>query len=474
MFDNLSLPQPILLVDDEESVLLSTRTLLETSGISRVETFQDGREIFPFLENHGASLIVLDLMMPTMPGTEVLEKVMHHHPHIPVVVMSATQELETAVRCMRKGAFDYLVKPVDKSRFLTCVQRALELRQLREEVRSLRSQLFDGPSDRHEAFAAMVTRSPKMDAVFHYAKTVATSPEPVLVVGETGVGKELLVSAIHKISGLSGPLVALNVAGLDETSFTDTLFGHKKGAFTGADQNRQGLIAKAHDGTLFLDEFGDLSHTLQLKLLRLLQERKYYPLGSDLPRTTNARFICATNRNLEERIDSGAFRADLYYRLSGHQLKIPPLRDRTEDLPLLVAHFLQEAARTMGHDKAPATPKQLVTLLTNHPFPGNIRELRGMVFDAMARHTGGTLSMQSFQEAILSSDSGQRPATIEPSEEAIFHHLPDPLPTFQEAETALLKEALQRCDHNQSMAATLLGTSRQTLNRKLKKLKEGR
>ena len=459
---------PVLLVDDEETVLLSSQTLLESSGIEPIKIFQSGQELFSFLENNSAAVIVLDLMMPHISGVKLLPELIRQYPQIPVIVMTAVQELETAVESMKFGAFDYLIKPVEKNRFISCVKRALELRRLREEVDTLKECLFEDTIGGHEAFSHLVARSRKMRAVLQYVEAIAKSKEPVLIVGETGVGKELIAQAIHKLSGLSVPMVSLNVAGLDGTAFTDTLFGHKKGAFTGADQNRSGLIAQAENGTLFLDEIGDLNVELQLKLLRLLQEKKYFPLGSDIPRGTNARFICATNMDLNEGMKTGAFRADLYFRLSGHMIHVPPLRKRKEDIPPLVLHFLEEAAQSMGCN-VPALPPELFTLLSNYAFPGNVRELRGLVFDAMALHKTGTLSMASFQKVILQQNvpkvTPQKTLTGNP-----FEFFLDPLPTFEESELYLLQEAMKRCNGNQTMAAAILGTTRQTLHRKIRKL----
>lgn len=461
---------PLILVDDEETVLLSSQTMLESSGIKPIIILQSGQALLTYLEEHGATAIVLDLMMPQLSGQELLPQLNQQYPQIPVIIMTAVEDLETAVTCMKQGAFDYLIKPVEKSRFLSCIQRALELRRLREEIDTLRKYLFKDTIDGHEAFTHLIARSRKMRAVLQYVEAIAKSPEPVLIMGETGVGKELIAQAIHQVSDVTTPMVSLNVAGLDETAFTDTLFGHKKGAFTGADQNRLGLIAQAEHGTLFLDEIGDLNVTLQLKLLRLLQEKKYFPLGSDIPRGTNARFICATNRDLNDAMKRGTFRADLYFRLSGHMIHIPPLRERKEDITPLVLHFIEEAVQSMG-SKSPPLPPELFTLLSNYAFPGNVRELRGLVFDAMALHKSGTLSMTSFQKVILPTNSEKLTPT-KPHGGNSFEYFLDPLPTFEEAEAQLLQEALKRCDGNQTMAAAILGTTRQTLHRKIKKLEQ--
>ena len=238
-----------------------------------------------------------------------------------------------------------------------------------------------------------------MFAIFRYLEAIAPSPQPVLITGETGTGKELVAQALHRLSARPGEFVAVNVAGLDDAMFSDTLFGHTRGAFTGADGARDGLITSTAEGTLFLDEIGDLTVASQVKLLRLLQDGTFYPLGADRPRRSRARIICATNCDVAQGVSAGTFRKDLYYRLRTHHLNLPPLRARTGDLPLLVQHVVDKAAQVLGK-AAPTVPLALYQLLNAYPFPGNVRELEGLLFDAVARHQGTTLSLQSIKEAI--------------------------------------------------------------------------
>jgi len=261
----------------------------------------------------------------------------------------------------------------------------------------------------------------------------------------------------------------VNVAGVEDAMFSDTLFGHRKGAYTGADQPREGLIAKASGGTLFLDEIGDLRESSQVKLLRLLEEHRYYPLGSDVAKESDARIVCATHRDLQKGVANGTFRRDLYYRLSAHHVRIPPLRERPDDIPLLVDHFLLEAAKAEGKRK-PTAPPELSVLLSNYPFPGNVRELRMMVTDAVLLHKGGMLSMDSFRKATgmdgASADPNDGAGSPEAQGSSRFFSS-SRLPTLKEAEEYLISTALARARNNQGIAASLLGITRQALNKRL-------
>ncbi|AMV72483.1 sigma-54 dependent transcriptional regulator [Desulfuromonas carbonis] len=459
----------ILLVDDEPHILATGRLCLQGANVGQIETLDDSREVLSFFAMRPPSVIVLDLHMPHLSGAELLPRIVRDYPQVPVILVTANDDIATVVDCMKSGAFDYLVKPVEPSRLIASVRKALEVSSLSSELQSLKQRLLFDQLDHPEAFSAIVTGDKKLRALFQYVEVVAKTRAPIMISGETGTGKELFARAIHTLSGCKGEFVPLNVAGLDDNLFTDTLFGHKKGAFTGADQAREGLIAKAAGGTLFLDEIGDLNEASQIKLLRLLQEQEYYPVGSDLIRKSDARIVLATNRDLQELINAGRFRNDLYYRLFAHRIHIPPLRERGEDIPLLLDHFLAVAATSL-HKKKPTPPPELAVLLSLYTFPGNIRELEALVFDAVARHESGVLSMDSFRNIIGEQQTGG--ATVPSSEEAegnplieFFGHFP----TLDEVESYLIEQAMARTRGNQGMAAKLLGMGRQTLNKRLKK-----
>jgi two-component system, NtrC family, nitrogen regulation response regulator GlnG len=461
---------PVLLVDDDPQLLHSASIVLRTSGVAHVITVEDSRAVMPLLAEQEVGVLVLDLTMPHIAGQALLEQVVGDYPDIPVILMTATNDLETAVQCMQTGASDYLVKPVEESRLVSSVKRALELRTLRAEVLSLKDRLLTETPHQREAFAEIITQSQAMFAIFRYVEAIAPSPQPVLITGETGTGKELVARALHLLSARPGALVAVNVAGLDDTMFSDTLFGHTRGAFTGADQARDGVIASTAEGTLFLDEIGDLSVASQVKLLRLLQEGTFYPLGADRPRQSHARIVCATNADVAQRVSAGTFRKDLYYRLRTHQIELPPLRARRGDLPLLVHHFVEQAARVLGK-AVPTEPPALYQLLNTYSFPGNVRELEALVFDAVARHQGAILSLHSFKEAIAGKPRLGATESPEDPRTALTAWFPEELPTLKAVEEALLTEALRRADGNQGVAAGLLGLSREALNKRLRRRK---
>lgn len=461
---------PVLLIDDEPHLLQSSSVLLRSAGIGNVMTINDSRDVMPFLQENAVAVIVLDLMIPHLSGKVLLDEIIFQFPRIPVIVMTALGDVDTAVECTKAGAFDYLVKPVEKDRFITSVMRALEFFALRREVLALKSYLLDGSLKYGYAFSPIVTNSKKMQAIFRYVEAVAISKQPVLITGETGVGKELIARAIHDISGRKSDFVAVNISGLDDAMFSDTLFGHKKGAYTGAEQEREGLIVRASGGTLFLDEIGDINEASQVKLLRLLQEGVYYQLGSDSLKHSNARMVVATNHDLCKQINADKFRKDLYYRLCAHHVHIPPLRERREDVLPLFHHFLGEAAESLGK-KVPTLPPQIASLLSTYHFPGNVRELRSMVFDAVVRHEGGMLSMDSFKEVISKEKLSlfESPPLEGHGTVNLKHSLSERFPTLREAEDYLIAEALKLSDGNQGIAASLLGITRQALNSRLKR-----
>jgi DNA-binding NtrC family response regulator len=463
----MSPPFAVLLVDDEVAWLRSLSITLErAAGLTHVLTCQDPRKVLEILDGDDVGVVLLDLTMPHLSGEDLLARIAADHPDVSVIVVSGMNQVETAVRCMKLGAFDYHVKTDEEDRLVAGVLRAIRMQELQRENSEMTSRFLAGAPRHPEAFEAIVTRDRTMQTLFSYVEAVARSPHPLLITGESGVGKELVARAAHQLSGHKGPLVAVNVAGLDDTVFADTLFGHVRGAYTGADQPRRGVVEEAADGTLFLDEIGDLSIASQVKLLRFLQEGEYFPLGSDRPKRVKARVIAATHQDLTAKEKAGAFRRDLYYRLRTHRVRVPPLRERKGDLPILLDHFLDEAARSLGKKK-PTAPKQLAQLLATHDFPGNVRELKSMVYDAVSVHKERVLSMDAFLEALGRNNAG--PALADASGEKNPFTALDRLPTFGEALELLVREAMARADGNQTLAARLIGLTQSALSKRLKR-----
>jgi DNA-binding NtrC family response regulator len=459
---------PILIVDDEVHTIKSFEMNLRSSGLNNIIPCSDSLKVYGILESSEIELILLDLLMPDLSGEEILSSLTERFPEIPVIIVTGINEVDTAVRCMQKGAFDYVLKPVNRDRLFPSVKRAIEVRQLRRENANLRKYFFSDSLEQPNKFSKVITQSAKMCAIFRYCEAVAKGNHPILITGETGVGKELIAEAIHEVSGRQGNLVAINVAGLDDNVFSDTLFGHVRGAFTDAVKTRSGQIERATGGTIFLDEIGDLSQISQVKLLRLLDKHEYFPLGSDVAKPATARFLFATHRDLSTLTKEGRFRDDLYFRLQTHHIHIPPLRERIDDIPILIDYFVGEAAQEFNKGR-PACSRQLIALLKGYPFPGNIRELRSIIYDTVAKNQYEVLSVESLGNTIydrkeLLSSPHACASSIKPWLTEI-----EEFPTLKEATVALINEALCRANNNQRVAASMLGITPQALNQRLKK-----
>ncbi len=461
--------RPILIVDDDKGMCEVYRRFLEIGGFGNVSSCLDSRQVFSLVEEEEPEIVLLDLSMPHIRGEVVLTRLSESIPRLPIIVITGNDDVSKAVQCMKAGAYDYLTKPVGERELVAAVRQALEISQLRYENEQLRQSFLSLRPVNESAFEEIVTQDEGMFRIFHYIEAVAGSDSCVLITGETGVGKELVAKAVHELSRREGAFVSVNVAGLDDEVFADTLFGHKAGAYTGASTGRMGLIAQARGGTLFLDEIGHLGAASQAKLLRFLQEGEYLPLGADDVEKCDVRVVAATNVHPQKLREEERFRQDLFYRLCSHHVHIPPLRERKGDLPLLLNSFLEIMAKELDV-KTPKFPKELITLLGTHHFPGNVRELKAMVHDALYNHSNGSLSMDRFKEAISNKevDDGEKVC-----KEGFWGQ--GELPTLKEAEEYLINEALRRAKGNQTIAASLLGLTRQALNKRLsrKRQKEG-
>ena len=454
--------RPVLLVDDEDTWLRSFSLALKSHGIDNIICCQDSTAVPGILASQEVEVMAVDLAMPGMSGEELIDAVAATHPDIPVLVITGMSQVETAVSCIKRGAFDFFVKTTDKNSLVSGIRHAIQIRELKRENNSLRNRFLQDTLEHPEAFAPIVTCAKSMRSIFQYIEAIAGSSQPVLITGESGVGKELVAKAIHQLSGRLGEFVPVNVAGLDDNILADTLFGHKKGAFTGADKARPGLVDNAKAGTLFLDEIGDLPAASQVKLLRLVQEREYLPIGSDVTRKTDARIIAATNVDPDKLGQAESFRSDLYYRLRAHHLHLPPLRERREDLPLLVDHFLRLGCQ---HRKRPNLPPELLPLLAGYAFPGNVRELQFLIFDAVSCSGDEVLNISRIQAHV--GKHPVLPPTI--SSQASPLQFGPQLPTLKAVCAELVDEAMRRTGGNQAMAASMLGVSRQALNKRVNK-----
>ena len=457
----------ILIVDDEQDVLNSFELTLYSGGLNNILLCNDSRKVLSLIEETSSiNVILLDLIMPHMEGQELLRLLAESHPEIPVIVVTALYDLEKAVNCIKAGAFDYLVKPVEKVRLISSVRRAIEKRELSRENTELKKKVLSGTLENPHVFKKIATRSENMFSIFKYIEAIATSTEPVLITGETGVGKELVAHALHDLSGLTGKFIGINIAGLDDQNFSDTLFGHRKGAFTGADTQRQGLIKAAEGGTLFLDEIGDLSQASQVKLLRLLQEQEYFPLGSDISLKSNVRILTATHKDLHIETHEKALRRDLYYRLKTHEVHIPPLRDRIDDIPILIDVLLEKISLKLKIKK-PHYPDKLHSLLKLYNFPGNVRELESILYDAVIKQKDGFLQLCHFNKEQF-THKNEYPS-LECDVE-LFANV-TPLPTLVQSNNQLINEAIRRSNGNQSIASQHLGITQSALSRRLKRMK---
>lgn len=460
----------IFLIDDELESLRSIEMSLNLGGFKNIKCFSCGMDaIEQLVSETNVDIVLLDLMLPDINGLDLLIKIKEINPDILVIMITGLNEVDMAVQCLKNNALDYIVKPFENERLLTSVRNAMRLRELQKENVSLAEQVLTSELKNPDAFCNIVTNSDKMLSVFKYVEAIAPTNHPVLITGETGVGKELIARSLHALSKRTGPFIAINIAGLDDTLFSDTIFGHVKGAFTGADSVRKGLVESASGGTLFFDEIGDLSLQSQIKLLRLIQEKEYQSIGSDITKLCDARIITATCKSIIALKDSSSFRKDLFYRLRTHHVHISPLRERKEDLEILIQSFLINACENINISM-PVIPKELIMLLETYHFPGNIRELQAMVNDALSMHKGNVLSTRSFKEKIGVTLENDEDTLIVNSLQESGHQIQfaDQLPTLKEVEDILVSEALKRSKGNQSIACQLLGISRQALGYRLK------
>src|SRR5450432_291212 len=438
----------VLVVDDEASNLASLEKIFQREGM-RVFTADGAKAALELVRRHRVQVVLTDLMMPGTSGAELLRALKEVSPDTEVVLMTAYGTVETAVQAMRDGAYDFVEKPLKRMTIVKSVRKAAERQSLVAENRSLRHEL------KLLTTREIVGQSPALRRVLDVATQAAPSSATVLILGESGTGKELIARYIHSKSGrASGPFLAVNCAAIPETILEAELFGHERGAFTGAIAKREGRFARARGGTLFLDEIGELSPAVQVKILRVLQEGEYEPVGGHTIKA-DARIVAATNRDLVSEVEAGRFREDLYYRLNVIAVTAPPLRARREDIPLLVDHFLGVYCTKNGRPRL-LVARSVMQLLLDYPWPGNVRELENVIERAVVLCRADTLTIDDLPEAIVQASS--------PPPSALTVTVGTPL---EEVESRLIRETLRHTKGDKPLAAQLLGISTRTIYRKL-------
>lgn len=451
--------QRVLIVEDLEDTRTSLQELLQMSLKLEVDTAEDGASALALLRQKHYSLVITDLRMPKLSGMKLFEAIQNERIPVTVIVTTGHGSVKDAVEAMRMGAYDFLTKPPDPQHLCLLVQRALRERALQDEVTALRQQLGS-----QHSFQNVLSRSRKMIDVFELIGHIADVNSTVIINGETGTGKEQVARAIHQASALhrTGPFVAVNCGALNENLLESELFGHEKGSYTGADRKRIGRFELAHQGTLFLDEIGDVPMSMQIKLLRVLQERRFERVGGTEPIDVDVRVVAATHQDMEKLVKDGKFREDLYYRLNVVRIDLPPLRDRVEDIPVLVEHFCEKFARP---NQKPATVSaDAMDMLSKCPWPGNVRQLENAIERACVTARDGVIRVKD-----LPPDVGRRPkGQKNPFRVDLARKLPDQLAELVAYfEKRYIIRALRRTRGHVGKCAKITGLSRRSITDKI-------
>ncbi|MCD6320152.1 MAG: sigma-54-dependent Fis family transcriptional regulator [Candidatus Desulfofervidaceae bacterium] len=442
----------ILVVDDNKEICEILKEFLEQAGY-KVYTGCNGKEAMNIISNNVIDVVISDLRMPEMDGIELIKKIKSFDPTIDVVMLTGYPSIDTAVEAVKLGAYDYLTKPVDFRKLRIILEKLLEQRALKKRA-SLLEKKFSG----NYIFEGMVGQSLAMLNIFTTIKHIAKYPTSVLITGETGTGKEMVARAIHNLSPrVNKPFVTINCAGLVETLLESELFGHVKGAFTGAVRSKPGLFEIADKGTIFLDEIGDIPPSVQAKLLRVLEQHEIQRVGDVKTRKIDVRVIAATNRDLKKMVEEGKYRKDLFYRLNTIHIHIPPLRERKEDIPILAQYFIRQLNQEIGKD-VKGINDQVAELFQRLSWDGNVRELRNIVERAYIMTSGEYITLKDLPSEYHQKKQGKTPA-LEPSTQT----------TLAEVEKKYIMKVLQITSGNRSQTARILGVSRRSLYRKLKK-----
>jgi len=446
----------ILIVDDDPGHRTTLKTITRSWGYA-VDTADDGETAVQRVKSETVDLILMDVRMAGMSGIQALAQIRAHNPSLPVIIMTAYSSVESAVEALKSGAYDYLIKPLDFEALKLTIERASEHAGLKAENERLRAQLRARPDA-----SGIIGKSPAMKALMDMLVMVAPSDATVLISGESGTGKELIARALHLDSPRRDqPMVVVNCAAIAETLLESELFGHEKGAFTGADKRRDGRFKQADQGTIFLDEIGETSPAMQAKLLRVLQQREIQPVGADKVIEVDVRFVAATNRDLQAEVAEGRFREDLFYRLNVMSLKIPPLRDRIDDIPLLAYHFLEKYARKNRKPSKGFSPLAM-DMLIKYDWPGNVRELKNVLERAVILQTGEHVTEKQLPWNIVRKYTGEEVPATTAAQAATGEA------TLESIEKEAILTTLEDAEGNKSEAARRLGITRKTLHNKLK------
>ena len=450
----------VLVVDDEQNMQAVMRMVLEEAG-HQVLLAASGEAALPHLQNHNLDVVLTDLKMPGMGGEEFVRRCRHERPDVPVIIVTAHGTIRSAVKSIRDGAADYLTKPFEPEQLEIAVHNSIKLRDILRENERLKATVSQSLSGRR-----LIGEGPAAQRLLEEIRRVAPYKTNVLITGESGTGKELVARTIHELSPRrERSWVAINCSAIPRDLMESELFGYVKGAFTGATQSRPGRLEQAQGGTMFLDEIADLDPGLQAKLLRVLQEREFSPVGSDQVRTVDVRFVAASNRDLKQLVSQGKFRDDLFYRLDVYNIVVPPLRDRREDIPLLAGAFLRELGAETDRMVREFTPAAL-EVLARYSWPGNIRELRNAVERALLSCKGGAIDAADLPHTILSGAGGaaDNAAVLErPGGLGLDDWLAD-------IERRAIQEELAQCHGVQAHAAKRLGINERSLWHRIKKL----
>jgi len=441
----------VLVVDDEKNIREGLGKALELDG-HKVLLAADGKKALEIINSNDVDLVIADLKMPGLSGQELLKQVTSAYPTVPVIILTGHGTIETAVEAMRDGAFDFLTKPVNLDRLSLLVKRALSNRKLVLEHRALKEEV--AKIEQKQKFAKIIGKSPEMKKVLDVIEQVAPTRASVLITGDSGVGKELVADAIHNLSDRKDrPFVKVHCAALTETLLESELFGHEKGSFTGAVATKRGRFELANSGSIFLDEIGEVNQSVQIKILRVLQEKKFERVGGEETLEVDVRIISATNRDLKKEIQEGRFREDLFYRLNVVNVNVPPLRERKEDIALLAAAFLKEFSEENGKEIVGIDPKAK-TALYGYSWPGNIRELRNCIESAVVLAKGNVITPMDLPPSVANESEGD------------FIKISVGI-SLAEAEKEIIRGTLNHAKGNKSKAAEVLGIGRKTLHRKI-------